>query len=200
MCRRSPAWSSVLPCAGLSRAASIPWISLPSPFYYDITDPTGLTRLESHLDAVHRELELEPLAGPHQVNHHTVLIPHRVGTSPSGNRGSGCHTCIGAVEVFELVEVVYHPTRRGFRNADVNDREAVDTKGILLPLVGQDAIPPGDTDAYRHGPCRELDGGIGLFLLRQRQTYNYNQASNSNQADHSLIHTLSPLRASVDHQ
>src|SRR5215813_11737435 len=147
MCRRSPAWSSGLPFAGLRRAASITWISLPVPFCYDTTDPTGLTGLESHLDAVHRELELEPLAGPHQVNHHTILILHRVGTSPPTNCGSGCHTCVGAVEVFELLEVVHHPTRRGFRDADVNDREAVDAKGILLPLVGQDATPPGDPDA-----------------------------------------------------
>jgi hypothetical protein len=58
-------------------------------------------------------------------------------------------------------------------------------------LIGQDATPTGKTDAYRYGPCGEPDGGVGLFLLRPRQTYHCNQAANNHQADHSPIYTLS---------
>src|SRR5262249_54827258 len=127
------------------------------------------TLLERHLDAIHSEIELEPLARPNQGNQHTMLILYCSSTSSNCHYGFCAHTRIVPVEVFELLEVVDRSGRLGVRYSNVNHRESFNADRVIFPLITQDATPPRQTNAEGNRFCGEEEHGVGRVLVGQRQ-------------------------------
>src|SRR5262245_59540821 len=120
--------------------------------------PRGNTRpasarslLDLHVHATGGQRDAHPLRGRDQIDGDTILVFHRRDAAATADRRTGAGRRVVAVEIAEVLEVVDLPGCRRLGDADGADREPIHLYRIALPLVGQRAASPAETDTGGHG-------------------------------------------------
>ena len=95
-----------------------------------------------HLDAVSRQIELQPDVSGVQLDDYAVLVLQVRGRAATGYGHSDRQRDVVAVEIGKVFEVIHVPGSGNVRRTNIDKRDAGDLEGVRLTAVVQFSVSP----------------------------------------------------------